>query len=171
MSSSVGFKEGGSILKTVLTLLFISLFIVLLLVACPDPYQKVNVDGSAFIYGDHFNEKTTLTLKGNYNKKEYSFQGSLTIGDNIKLEHVLFASGYSLISYVRAERTSVGQVFFDPKSLRVSFEVTDPEIYKLITYQEYDGKSKLVVSSPAVNRDEAQRVNEELEQMKAPFDK
>ncbi|WP_284236784.1 hypothetical protein [Paenibacillus glycanilyticus] len=127
-----------------------------------DPIKGIDTDKPAFIYGDTLNEQTSLQLKGDYDKKNHGFSGWLMIGDHIKLEHVLITSGFSLISYVGKERTEVGQVFFDYKTARISFEVTDPELYKRITSKSYDGVSKLIISSPASNAEEAKRVKDEL---------
>jgi hypothetical protein len=159
------------LLRSRFTILVISLFTALSVTGCSNPYQKIHMDSPAFIYGDKINQETRLTLDGHYDKRNYSFMGTLSLGDNIKLEHVIITHGFSLISYEGAKRTSVGQVFFDHKSLSLSFEVTDPVIYKLITSESYDGVSELVVSSPASTIEEAKRVTEELRQMKAPYEK
>lgn len=137
---------------------------------CMDPYQIIHKDSPAIIYGDKFNQETRLTLDGHYDKRNYSFKGTLTLGDN-KLENVIITNGFSLRFYEGATRTSIGQGFFDHKSLKLSFEVTDPVIYKLITSESYDGASELVVSSPACTLEEAKRVTEELRRMKAPYEK
>lgn len=136
-----------------------------------DPIKEIDMNKPAFIYRDTMNQETRLTLKGDYDKKNYSFVGSLTIGDNIKLEHVIITHGFSLISYVSTVRTVVGPVYFDYKKSKISFEITDPALYKLITSESYDGGSRLIVSSPASNVEEAKKVTEELEQMKAPYEK
>lgn len=158
-------------LRSLYTILVISLFIILSMTGCTDPYQKIHMDSPAIIYGDKFNQETRLTLDGHYDKRNYSFKGTLTLGDNIKLENVMITNGFSLRFYEGATRTSIGQGFFDHKSLRLSFEVTDPVIYKLITSESYDGASDLVVSSPASTIEEAKQVAEELKQLKAPYEK
>lgn len=63
------------------------------------------------IYGDKLNQETRLTLDGHYDKRNYSFMGTLTLGNHIKLEHVMITNGFSLRFYDAATRTSVGQVF------------------------------------------------------------
>lgn len=149
----------------------ISLFIVYFTFWWEDPYKDIKLDGPAYMYGDRFNQATRLTLEGKYNRDDHNFQGSLTIGDKIKLNHVIILHGALLISYEGSKRTSVGPVFFDHEQVRISVEITDPGLFKLLTSVSYDGKSKLVISSPATNAEEAETVTEELMQIKTIFDK
>ncbi|GMK46161.1 hypothetical protein PghCCS26_32900 [Paenibacillus glycanilyticus] len=155
----------------VLAILIIIVFIVYFTFWWKDPYKEIKLDSPAFIYGDHYNKTTRLTLEGNYNRDDHNFQGSLTIGNNIKLDHVIILHGALLISYEGSERTSVGPVFFDHKKVRISVEITDPGLYKLLTSESYDGKSKLAISSPATTAEEAKIVTEDLKQIKTIFDK
>ncbi|TCM93230.1 hypothetical protein EV294_107181 [Paenibacillus sp. BK033] len=155
----------------VLALLIILFFIVYFTFWWKDPYEEIKLDSPAYLYGDHFNQTTRLTLEGNYNRDDHNFQGSLTIGDNIRLDHVILLHGALLISYEGSERTSVGPVFFDHEQVRISIEITDPGLYKLLTSKSYDGKSKLVISSPATTAEEARAITENLMQIKTIFDK
>ncbi len=112
-----------------------------------------------------------LTLEGNYNRNDHNFQGSLSIGDKIKLDHVIILHGALLISYEGSMRTCVGPVYFDHEQVRISVEITDPGLYKLLASVNYNDKSKLVISSPAATAHEAKTVTEDLMQIKTIFDK
>lgn len=155
----------------IFTALIISLVIAYFAFWWTDPYKDIQLDSPAYIYGDHFNQATSLTLKGKYNRDDHNYKGSLTIGDKVKLEHVIILHGALLISYEGSKRTSAGPVFFDHEQVRISIEITDPGLYKLLTSKDYDGKSKLVISSPAANAEEAEAVTDELMQIKSIVDK
>lgn len=155
----------------VLAISIILVVIVYLTFWWKDPYKEIKLHSPAYIHGDHFNQATRLTLEGNYNRNDHNFQGSLTIGDKIKLDHVIILHGALLISYEDSKRTSVGPVFFDHKQVRISVEITDPGLYKLLTSESYSGNSKLVISSPATTAYEAKTVTEDHMRIKTIFDK
>ncbi|WP_460321210.1 hypothetical protein [Paenibacillus sp. YSY-4.3] len=156
------------------SLLLKTLVIVLLslvLVSCTNPKQVINIDITAFMYGDEINQTVEVSMNGEYNTKEHSFVGSLVIGDVIKLEHVTFSPGSGLISYNESTRSYLGQIFFDYKSLRFSIEITDQDLYQQLTLSNHDGDKKITITSPANNMEDAKRINAELKDERLPFEK
>ncbi|WP_336774381.1 hypothetical protein [Paenibacillus sp. MMO-58] len=154
-------------MRTIFSLLMVAILSAMC-IGCSNPNQKIKMDSPAYIYGDNFNKETEIILEGTYNKKNYNFSGSLTIGD-IKFDNVRFVSSFGIKYYVGSKAMYIGQVFFDPKDERITFEVDDPDLYKQLTSKNYDGASKLVISSPAKNLEEAEQVTSELKELEMPF--
>lgn len=158
-------------MKSFLLKTYMLVILSLILVSCTNPKQVINIDITAFMYGDEINQTVEVSMNGEYNTKEHSFIGSLVIGDEIKLEHVTFSPGSGLISYNESTRSYLGQIFFDYKSLHFSIEITDQDLYQQLTHSNNDGDKKITITSPANNIEEAKRMNAELKDKKLPFEK
>lgn len=151
---------------------YIIVLLSLVLISCTNPKQVINIDITAFMYGDdEINQTIEVSMNGEYNTKEHSFIGSLVIGDEIKLEHVTFSPGSGLISYNESTRSYLGQIFFDYQSLNFSIEITDQDLYQQLTQSNHDGDKKITITSAANNLEEAQRMNAELKDKRLPFEK
>ncbi|OAB48478.1 hypothetical protein [Paenibacillus antarcticus] len=143
----------------------------LTLISCTDSKKEINIKNAAFIYGSETEKIIEVSMKGEYDTKDHNFIGSLVIGDEIKLENVLFSSGTGLISYIKTSRSYLGQIFFDYQSLKFTIEITDQDLYHKLTKSNNDGNKKITITSPAKNIEEAKRINKELKDIKLPFEK
>ncbi|WP_110929910.1 hypothetical protein [Paenibacillus bouchesdurhonensis] len=149
---------------------YIIVLLSLVLVSCTTSKKEININNAAFIYGDETNQTLEVSMNGEYNTKEHSFNGSLVIGDEIKLEHVTFSPGSGLISYNESTRSYLGQIFFDYQSLHFSIEITDQDLYQQLTQSYHDGDKKITITSPANNMEDAKRINAELKDKKLSFE-
>ncbi|MNJ52186.1 hypothetical protein D3C77_475090 [compost metagenome] len=150
---------------------YIIVLLSLVLVSCTNPKQVINIDITAFMYGDEINQTVEVSMNGEYNTKEHSFVGSLVIGEDIKFEHVTFSPGSGLISYNESTRSYLGQIFFDYQSLNFSIEITDQGLYQQLTESNHDRDKKITITSPANNLEDAKRMNAELKDKRLPFEK
>ncbi|MFD2117115.1 hypothetical protein ACFSTH_12200 [Paenibacillus yanchengensis] len=150
--------------------LLIVLVLILVQMNYSNSYQKININGPAYMYGDSIDQVLPISIEGKYNKKKDSFIGSMEIDNRIKLDNVLFIPGADIIFYEGSKRTDLGRMFFDNESLNYSMEITDPVFYEKLTKSSSDGKAKVIISSPSNNYEQAQRVNEELRNRSFPWE-
>ncbi|MBU5670235.1 hypothetical protein [Paenibacillus brevis] len=147
------------------------IFLSLLLLSCTDSKKEIDISNSAYLYGNEVKETSEIKMKGEYDTKKHSFIGSLSIGNGITFDNITFSSGSGLISYNKATRAYLGQIFFDHNSLELTIEITDKDLYQKLTHSINDGEKKITITSPATNIEDAKRINSELKNKELPFEK
>lgn len=121
--------------------------------------EEIQIDTAAYMYSSNLSVKegAKVTLKGWYDREDKNFQGSISI-NGIEYPNVLFASGADLIAYKESKRSFLGMIYFNYESHQYTIEVTDKNLFYSLTKQRYPN-NKLIISSPATNFEEAQRIN------------
>ncbi len=84
------------------------------------------------------------------------------MAEQYRFDPVLFSPGSGLVTYKGSDRKVIGQILFDSADLKVSLEITDPELYKQLTSLDDAQDSPLIISAPAANREEAEAITMEL---------
>ncbi|TYP70761.1 hypothetical protein [Paenibacillus methanolicus] len=149
------------------------LAIVLLLAAavlagCMEKIDKLKIEAPAYMYGDQA-KSVDVMIEGPFSHADNLFTGSMRIGGK-KLETIVFTPGTGLIHYDERnlangegpKRTDLGLIYYDKETMAYAIEVTDAALYASLTGKKQEDQSKLIISSPANNEEEANAVHDRL---------
>ncbi|WP_434749593.1 hypothetical protein [Paenibacillus amylolyticus] len=140
---------------------FITFLILLILLGCNN-HEKIDIKSPSYMFSENseINGELKVSLMGECNNNENSFEGSLTIND-IVFKKVIFMHKSLLISYEGAKRTVLGDIYLDKQANQFAIIITEPELYMKLTNGKYQNEG-LVISSPASNLEEAKMIEEKL---------
>lgn len=135
---------------------------VAVLAGCVQRIDKLNIETPAYMFGNEASRAVDVKMKGTFSRADNKFTGTMQIGDQ-RLETVVFTPGWGLLHYEEGSgRTHVGQIFYDKKTSSYAIEITDAAMYAQLTGKKRGERSKLVISSPAANEEDAKKLYDEL---------
>ncbi|MFB9325924.1 hypothetical protein ACFFSY_08285 [Paenibacillus aurantiacus] len=136
----------------------------ILLSGCSEQAETIKLDDPAYMFGDQPGKTVNMLIEGTYNAKENAFKGTMQIGDRT-LQTILFTPGAGLIYYEGTKRTYIGQIFYDEATSDYAIEITDAAFYEWLTGVKREGRPKLIISSPAINGEDARAVYERVKRL------
>lgn len=148
-----------------------TLLLLLLSIGCSNRYQEIHINSPAYMYSDDTEQVMKIQVEGRYDIREDYFKGSISFGTDIKLNNVLFSSGVGLVSYEGAQRSFLGQIYCDFDKGTYSIRLDDAEFIERLTKQKHSKGTQFIVSSPALNKKEAEEIYTTLKNTPLPFEK
>ncbi|MBP2001469.1 hypothetical protein J2Z69_002514 [Paenibacillus shirakamiensis] len=120
--------------------------------------DKIDVQKSAYMYSPDQSFSSKTMLIGTYDKKKHSFQGTMTLGNEV-YSTVLLSPGSLLISYEGANRRVVGPIFYDEISQAFALQIHDKDLYMKLTHTSYNPSSPpLILAAPVETLEEAKQL-------------